>query len=164
MPYGESTDTDWSESFDDMGPGDWEQYMGGPDDDYFDPPLPPDEPEYGDYEVMAYGSEPVHSASRAGEDASAESGPMGGTLSDVVAWLTDSSLARPLRSGDGFYVVRGPLVRLRDGREVEVLEWLAALGAVPGARVGDYDLVYTPPGGPYREKLTFFRRVWPAPF
>lgn len=27
---------DWSEDFDDMGPEDWEDYLGGPDDEYFE--------------------------------------------------------------------------------------------------------------------------------
>ena len=27
---------DWSESFDDMEPGDWEDHLGGPDDQFFE--------------------------------------------------------------------------------------------------------------------------------
>lgn len=75
---------------------------------------------------------------------------------EILRWVVTSSLAIPLRHGRGFFVLRGPRVRLADGTLLEALDWLQAEGFVAGLTLDGYTLAYTPPGGEYAEKLTFF--------
>ncbi|WP_157092215.1 hypothetical protein [Thioalkalivibrio nitratireducens] len=88
----------------------------------------------------------------------------GGRREAIVQWLAESRVSRPLRNGDGFYVLRGKYGRLTDGAVVEMLAWLGEEGIVAGTLVGGYSVAYTPPGGPYLEKLTFFRIIERVPF
>ncbi|SEQ47691.1 hypothetical protein SAMN05421693_1356 [Ectothiorhodospira magna] len=86
-------------------------------------------------------------------------------MEDIVNWLSSQSRSiHPLRTGDGFFVARGFCGRLPDGSIVDLLEWLLDEGFTQGKIVGEYRISYTPPGGPYREKITFFHCVEALPF
>lgn len=86
--------------------------------------------------------------------------------SEVLRWLMGSPLALPLRHGRGFFVLRGPQVRLADGTLLDALDWLQSEGFSTGLALDGYQVAYTPPGGEYAEKLTFFvmQPVCDAPF
>lgn len=85
---------------------------------------------------------------------------------EILRWLATSSLAIPLRHGRGFFVRRGPQVRLADGTLLDVLDWLHAEGFQNGLTLEGYNVAYTAPGGEYAEKLTFFevQMVCDVPF
>jgi hypothetical protein len=85
---------------------------------------------------------------------------------DILEWLQASPLAIPLRSGKGFYVLRGKALRFPDYTTMEVLDFIQGLGIWDGDVWGDYRVKYTEPGGPYAEKLTFFyeQNAYPVPF
>ncbi|MBS1224400.1 MAG: hypothetical protein H6R24_1078 [Proteobacteria bacterium] len=85
---------------------------------------------------------------------------------EIIRWLVTSHLAIPLRHGRGFFVLRGPRVRLADGTLLDALDWLQAEGFGAGLMLDGYHVAYTPPGGEYAEKLTFFemQTVYDAPF
>jgi len=85
---------------------------------------------------------------------------------DILQWLKQSPLAIPLRSGNGFYVIRGKTLLFPDNSTMEVLDFIHELGIWDGDLWGDYRVKYTEPGGPYAEKLTFFREqnTYPVPF
>jgi len=75
---------------------------------------------------------------------------------EILRWLVASHLAVPLRHGRGFFVLRGPRVRLTDGTLLDALDWLRAEGFGAGLTLEGYSVAYTPPGGEYAEKITFF--------
>ena len=85
---------------------------------------------------------------------------------EILRWLASSPLAIPLRHGRGFFVLRGPRVRLTDGTLLDALDWLQAEGFGAGLALEGYHVAYTLPGGEYAEKLTFFemQSVCDAPF
>lgn len=85
---------------------------------------------------------------------------------DILEWLQASPLAIPLRSGKGFYVLRGKALMFPDHTTMEVLDFIQGLGIWDGDLWGDYRVKYTEPGGPYAEKLTFFyeQNAYPVPF
>jgi hypothetical protein len=84
----------------------------------------------------------------------------------ILDWLKESPLAIPLRSGKGFYVMRGKALLFPDHTTMEVLDFIQCLGIWDGDLWGDYRVKYTEPGGPYAEKLTFFyeQNAYPVPF
>jgi hypothetical protein len=47
---------------------------------------------------------------------------------EILRWPMTSQLAIPLRYGRGFFVLRGPRVRLADGRLMSALDWLQVEG------------------------------------
>lgn len=164
---------DWGDQFDDFGPEYWEDQLGGPDDEFFEPEYGYAEEEdwsWAEDEFSVYG-EPEYDDEESPEDASSDENGSGFSPDDcenrqdqIVEWLAQSGLARSLRSGDGFYVLKGTAGRLLSGESVEILGWLEGEGIVDGALVGGYRVRYTPPGGAYLEKLTFFRATQDNPF
>ena len=84
----------------------------------------------------------------------------------ILQWLKESPLAIPLRSGTGFYVMRGKALLFPDHTTMEVLDFIQGLGIWDGDLWGNYRVKYTEPGGPYAEKLTFFyvQNAYPVPF
>lgn len=152
---------DWSESLDDLTSEYWDAYLGGPDDDHFEPdttlldePCCEDDGQAPSLPEEEGCDEPMHAESNTSE----------ARRKAIVQWLSTSRLARPLRSADGFFVLRGMYGRLADGTVVDVLEWLFEEDLLHGTVAGDYSLAYTAPGERYREKLTFFRIVETIPF
>ena len=77
---------------------------------------------------------------------------------EVLSWLKTSSLAIPWRRATGFFVLRGARVQLADGTLMDALDWLDAEGFQDVLKVEGYSVVYSPPGGEYAEKLTFFEQ------
>lgn len=84
---------------------------------------------------------------------------------EIVRWLATSSIALPLRHGRGFFVLRGFRVRLADGTILDALDWLQAEGFMTEVVLDGYSVTYTPAGGKYTERLTFFEmRTVDVPF
>ena len=57
---------------------------------------------------------------------------------EILRWLASSPLAIPLRHGRGFFVLRGPRVRLTDGMLLDALDWLQAEGFGAGLALEGY--------------------------
>lgn len=154
--YRESSE-DWARSFDDMDGADWADYMGGPDDDEiesyyegqeeFEGPLDHVEENFGE------------------EDTSEEANHWSvSRMKEIVEWLADSKLARKFRNREGFFVPKGPCVRLKDGSVVDLLNWLFEEGIKGGVAIAGYSVVYSKPNSGYGEKLSFFTTIVEAPF
>jgi len=169
---------DWSDTLDDKEASDWEDYYD-PESwgiEYSDLPEDDSEDMYGPegYDEMTvdesddpyYEWEAAHSDT-CNEKSHADRGD--GNMDrkeEIVAWLSESSLAKHHARGEGFFVSRGARVRLIDGTETEILNWLFEEGIVDGAYISGHSVVHTKPGGPYEEKLSFFKvyKVVDAPF
>ncbi len=171
---------DWGEQFDDLDAEYRDDYLGGPDDDHFEPQFDAaedevcfeEEPDFSTFDDVDPDEPGVHSRDGDPEIVTPaphqrpipESGSAEDRKTAIIHWLAGSTVSRALRTGDGFFVSRGMHGRRIDGSVVEILDWLREEGIVAGVAVGGYRLSYTPPGGPYREKLTFFRVVERTPF
>ncbi|HQC71927.1 MAG TPA: hypothetical protein PLE42_04320 [Candidatus Competibacteraceae bacterium] len=84
---------------------------------------------------------------------------------ETVRWLATSSIALPLRHGRGFFALRGFRIRLADGTLLDALDWLQTEGFMTGVVLDGYSVAYTPVGGNYAERLTFFEmRTMDIPF
>ena len=171
---------DWGEQFDDLDAEYWDDYLGGPDDDHFEPQFDAaedqacleDEPDFSIFDDVDPDEPDVRSRYVDSETvtpaphhrAIPETGSAEDRKTAIMQWLAESAVSRPLRTGDGFFVPRGMHGRRIDGSVVDILDWLREEGIVAGVAVGGYRVSYTPPGGRYREKLTFFRIVQRIPF
>lgn len=85
----------------------------------------------------------------------------------IVDWLSRTpDLGIPMRSGAGFYVNRGAMIRLKNGQEVEAIEWLEKEGFHNGTVIGGYSLKHAPASEQFSEKLSFFKvtTMTDAPF
>lgn len=78
---------------------------------------------------------------------------------EIVSWLANSKYAIRLKSGNGFYVLKGSIVRRKNGDKVEILNWLSSEGVIQGKLIAGYDITYTQPGSEYAEKLSFFENT-----
>ena len=78
---------------------------------------------------------------------------------ETVRWLATSSIALPLRHGRGFFALRGFRIRLADGTLLDALDWLQTEGFMTGVVLDGYSVPYTPVGGNYAERLTFFEML-----
>ena len=85
-------------------------------------------------------------------------------MEEIVQWLSESKLAIKFRNKEGFFVPKGPHVRLKDGGIVDLLDWLFNEGVKGGATAAGYSVVYSKPGSEYGEKLSFFKIIVDAPF
>lgn len=142
----------------------WETFMGGPDDD-----------ELARYEE----SVSIHeSEDPTPDDSAVEGGSLRGSVAvsdkktnneklrsqEIIEWLSRSQLARKFKLRDGFFVPKGPQVRLTDGAIVDAVEWLLGEGIRGGIAICGYSIVHTTPESKYGERLSFFRVVIDAPF
>lgn len=76
----------------------------------------------------------------------------------IVEWLANSShIAVPVKSGNGFFVNRGTIIRLKSGVEVETVEWLETEGFKNGVSVGGYKVKHTMATSEFPERLFFFK-------
>ena len=85
----------------------------------------------------------------------------------IIEWLAQSEIAISLRSGAGFYVDKGSVVKLKNGNEVEALDWLEREGLKHGKTISGYDIKHREAKDDFSEKLFFFeggRKVTDAPF
>ncbi len=76
---------------------------------------------------------------------------------EIIKWLESSEFAKKLKSADGFFILRGYQIKLRDGSVSDILDWLFKEGLKGRKSISDYSTSYTKPGGFYCEKLTFFK-------
>ena len=83
---------------------------------------------------------------------------------EIVEWVAESKLAIKFKSKQGFFIPKGPHVRLQDGSIIDLLSWLFNEGIKGGVSVAGYSIVYTPPDSKYGEKLSFFTIIVDAPF
>lgn len=154
---------DWGESFDDKDSADWEDYLGGPDDDeierYYENIANTYEDEYYE-EPLDYGEEDCEEE----ETDEKTKNDSASRMEEIVEWLSESKLARKFSSREGFFVPKGPHVRLNDGSIVDLLEWLSDEGIKGGTAVAGYSVVYSKPENEYGEKLSFFKIIIDAPF
>ncbi len=85
----------------------------------------------------------------------------------IVLWLAKTpAVGIPVRSGpkEGFFVNRGTIFKLKNGEQVEALDWLDKEGIRDSMTIAGYRVVYQAAGA-YGEKLTFFKdAVASAPF
>lgn len=79
-----------------------------------------------------------------------------GKQKEIVNWLSNSRYAIKFNRNNGFYVLKGSIVRLKNGDSVEILNWLSSEGIVQGKIIGGYRIKQTHPGGKHAEKLSFF--------
>lgn len=158
----DGSNEDWSCSFDDLDGSDWANHMGGPDDDeierYYENIAQTYEEEY--EEPLSYCEEDFEKEEM-DEETNNESASR---MEEIVEWLAESKLARKFRNKEGFFVPKGPHVRLKDGSIVDLMDWLFDEGVKGGAAVAGYSVVYSKPGSEYGEKLSFFKIIVDAPF
>ncbi len=153
---------DWGQSFDDMDGVDWANYMGGPDDDeierYYEDIAQTYEEEYHD-DPIDYEEE--FEKAEMDEETNNKSVSR---MEEIVDWLSESKLARKFRNKEGFFVPKGPHVRLKNGSIVDLLDWLFDEGIKGGVAVAGYSVVYSKPESKYGEKVSFFKIIIDAPF
>ena len=82
----------------------------------------------------------------------------------IVDWLSESEMAIKFQNSNGFLVYRGPLLRMKNGRIVDLLDWLYEEGIKNGAVVAEYNVVYSAPESAFGEKLSFYKNIIDAPF
>ena len=83
----------------------------------------------------------------------------------IVEWLaTQSELVGPISNSKGFFIRRGKIIKLKNGTEVEALEWLEKEGITGGKKIGGYQVKHLPPKDQFAECLMFFKEVLHAPF
>lgn len=155
---------DWSKYFDDMGPEDWEDHFGGPDEDimekYYESLVkePYIEKDSIDKKhIVPYNLDEDNNNINEADSAIS-------IQRKIVSWLSKSKLAKAFINGEGFFVSKGSMVRLKDNAVVDVIAWLLKEGIRSGENINNYNIVYTKPGGKYIEKLSFFKIIVNAPF
>ncbi len=152
---------DWGDSKDDWEPSDWEDYLGGPNDDIL-------EMRNQDNDIFDYGDKlrdakiEQFTANVKQVDKSHEK--VAARKEEIVRWLESSQLAIRFRNGKGFFVPKGPHVRLNDNHVVDLFEWLNQEGIEGGKAISGYRIAYTEPESKYGEKLSFFKVVVDTPF
>ena len=154
---------DWGDLFDDQDSEYWENYLSGPDDDQLESYYESFDESYGEEDY----DEPVGDPEEewGDDDMDEEEGEKDASRKEeIVEWLSCSELARPFRSGDGFFIPKGPHVRLKDGSVLDLIDWLFHEGIKGGVAVAGYSVVYSKPGSKYGEKLSFLKIVIDAPF
>jgi hypothetical protein len=168
----ESTE-DWGFTLDDQGTGFWEDYLGGPDDKDIERL----------YETYHYNDElKLQSEDDSDDEAmyseiekdylfgDIETTDMQENLSrqeEIVNWLSKSILAaklKSLRHNSGFCVLKGPLVRLKDGSLIEIIEWLRQEDIYEADSIGDYCVFRFRSESGHRERLFFIKMIVEVPF
>ena len=84
---------------------------------------------------------------------------------EIVEWLAESKLANEFRNGEmGFFVSKGPQVRLKDGAVLDLLEWLFTEGVEDSKVISGYSISYSGSDSAHGEKLSFSKVTVDAPF
>jgi len=162
-----SMSEDWSQTFDDKGAAFWEHSLSGPDDDDIEQSYEilqaemTEDYEYDDDDWRANDDSAEQEAE--GETDSCEEDTEARII-EIIEWLSKSELARELGEQEGFFVPKGPQVRLQDGTVVEVLDWLYEEGIDGDEAIGGYRVEYTSSDHPYGERLCFLKIIIDAPF
>lgn len=74
-------------------------------------------------------------------------------------WLKNESRSEKYHSGKGFYITRGNIIKLRNGISCDIIDWLKNEGFIDVNVIMNYNVEYTPTGGEYQEKFSFFDMV-----
>lgn len=82
----------------------------------------------------------------------------------IIDWLSSSRLAIRLKTKEGFFIAKGPQVRLQDGVSRDLFEWLASEGIEDHRVIGSFCISHTSPDSKHGERLSFFKEVIEAPF
>ena len=75
---------------------------------------------------------------------------------EIVTWLEYSDYVLPFNNKNGFYLVAGTLATSPFSKEKDIFAVLKQEGFLSIKHILNYNIVYTPPGKVYREKLSFF--------
>lgn len=113
---------DWDQSFNNIEDGGFQDAAW--DEEYVDQPL-----EYeGEYETQgALDQKRKEFLSR---------------MEEIVIWLSESSLIEKFSDKDGFFILRGHHIRLRDGSVVDLFNWLSEEGIKGGIAVAGYSIMH----------------------
>ncbi|OQX96504.1 hypothetical protein B6I21_00825 [candidate division KSB1 bacterium 4572_119] len=83
----------------------------------------------------------------------------------IVKWLSEQSeLVGQLSNNTGFFIRKGKIVKLKDGSEVEALDWLNREGIIDKKIISGYKVKHLPAKEQFDECLMFFKEVVDAPF
>ena len=83
----------------------------------------------------------------------------------IVKWLsTQSELVGPLSNNPGFFIRKNKIIRLKNGTEVEALDWLKSEGIIDGEKICGYKVKFLPARDQFEERLIFFKEIVDAPF
>ncbi|OTE95700.1 hypothetical protein BCS42_07085 [Crenothrix sp. D3] len=84
----------------------------------------------------------------------------------IIDWLaTVHLIAVPIKNRNGFFVTRGTMIRLKNGKEVEILAWLESEGFKNNMSIAGYSVKHSPKSADFQERLFFFKMVaTEAPF
>jgi hypothetical protein len=121
---------EWDRAFDDNDAAYWADYFDRDIDDPDD--WDSDDPEWNEWQSEAHQAEDDERTRI--EEASREFQQLESRLITIIAWLSRSKYAEPIRYG--FRVSSGHLVRLRSGERIDLVAWLQREGAGRIVRVG----------------------------
>jgi len=150
---------DWGDSMDDMEPGYWEEHLGGPDDDELE--MLHQNHEYEDIEVDYPGDGKIKKpATIAVENDQNEKKRQ----REIINWLASLKCSIKFKKGNGFFVPKGPQIRISENNVMDLLEWLDNEGIKGGKSIEGFNIVYANPESKYGEKLSFFKTIVDSPF
>lgn len=165
---------DWGYTLDDLDGSYWAEHLGGPDD------IEIEHEEYGYYRAADEdGGEFTCIEEECEEDeiddVDEEEYEEQGLDEDdneqtivrleaIVDWLAQSELATSFPNKRGFFVRKGPRVKLQDGSIIDLFDWLFEEGVRGGTKVAGYKISYSAPGSSRGEQLSFIEIVVNAPF
>lgn len=76
----------------------------------------------------------------------------------IINWLAKAhTIIVPIKNRNGFFVNRGIMVRLKSGKEVEILEWLESEGFKNNMSIAGYNVKHSPASADFQERLFFFK-------
>ena len=142
----------WEDDMDELQQEDWEDVMGGPDDEHFenmddmvDPSYEPPDNEDDSYlppkgEYMGPSDEAIKEYGLMDDEYDIMIIPATKRQEKITAWLAESTLAESFKSGSrsDFMVREGNPVLLQDGVSLELLSWLAYEGFEDRLMVNGY--------------------------
>ncbi|MCK9227226.1 MAG: hypothetical protein M0P30_05445 [Syntrophorhabdaceae bacterium] len=136
---GGGSSSDWDYNFDDWDSSDWEGYSASyePEDEMYDDPYEYD----GDEDDFENEDESLDEPEPDDNGGVFYNNIESGTerQQKIIEWLASSELAKPLRKASGgFFVRKGELVRLLDGKIVELMVWLSEEGIKDNIFIMDY--------------------------
>jgi len=126
-------DDDWSDSLDDSDGESWEMffYTAEPIDYDYDCP---------DFKPPKYQQYIDKSTPRQKE---------------ILSWLKSSKYGQELKKGNGFYVIGGSVVKLKNGNRSEIIDWLNREGIRNNCIISKYRVYQAPPRKGARQIITF---------
>ncbi len=155
-----SDQEDWGNSFDDMDSGNWENYLGGPEDSFFESQesdavekiaefdcdledLPRQIKEFSALmEGNFYFTEgPVETTSQK-EDEERMANNINHQL-HIIEWLETSTLITKIPRLNGFYITKmAARIRLANGSMIELMDWLSREGMTNKKVIKNYQVIF----------------------